>query len=311
MIVLHGATTQISGRYKLKKCKKTKTGKEYDIVETGWFDNLITNTGLNSFLGANNPIQSVVVGSGNSTPLITNTALDTLVADSGSIGIVNYGIYEYSTGLWCLYANYYKQFDEGEAAGNLQEVGIYDSNDALTSRALILDSGGSPTSLTIASNEFLTVYYSLRKYPKLTKTTGNVTFTGSKGGSYDYEVLPYINSNCTAYGSSSSLDVNSFRCFSRPAVLGDFLSDFSGADQYWYGASYCVQSVLSYISGSYYRDFRCFFEIADCNDTSHGIQGFRLFIGRCYWKFIFDPYIPKRDTDELTIIVRTSVARTP
>ena len=53
---------------------------------------------------------------------------------------------------------------------------------------LILDSGGSPTTITVLSDEYLTVIYSYRIYGILADSTGSVTFTGDLGGTYDYKI---------------------------------------------------------------------------------------------------------------------------
>ena len=54
-------------------------------------------------------------------------------------------------------------------------------------RALILDGGGSPTTLTILSDETLDVTYTIRVYPPTTDVTGSITLDGV---SYGYTIRP-------------------------------------------------------------------------------------------------------------------------
>src|SRR5690606_8917143 len=79
------------------------------------------------------------------------------------------------------------RFAAGVATGNLSEVGIsWLTTGALFSRALILDSGGLPTTITVLADEVVDVTYEFRIMAKTDDETGSVTFTGSIGGTYDW-----------------------------------------------------------------------------------------------------------------------------
>jgi hypothetical protein len=71
------------------------------------------------------------------------------------------------------------RFNAGTATGNLSEVGV-GWNTGLFSRALIKDSNGDPTTITVLSNEYLDVTYELRLYPPLDDATFNVTISGTE-----------------------------------------------------------------------------------------------------------------------------------
>ena len=83
-------------------------------------------------------------------------------------------------------------FAIGAAAGNLSELGVgwASSGTTLFSRALILDSGGTPTTITVLSDEYLYVTYEHRFYPSETDATGSIVFTGNIGGTYTYTLRP-------------------------------------------------------------------------------------------------------------------------
>lgn len=170
------------------------------------FKNLITNTGLNCILskevsGRNAYGYSCSIGSGNQTPTFTDSQLQAYLVDVGNNTSGNSGKpYDLqSTGYapdlsysWCRMVF---RFADGLAAyNNIQEVGIFASGrsgspsrpNVLCSRALILDSGGNPTSIAIQPDETLDIYYEIRFYPPA-GVTGTITLNGV---SYDYDLRP-------------------------------------------------------------------------------------------------------------------------
>lgn len=166
----------VSGRYRLV----VSSDKEMnDVIEDLTFDNLITDVGLNRIgtVNTENTVNSAqaavtsfnslcgrfVVGSGNTPPSVSDTALQNLVA-SQSVDSVDFvaGTSSYADGYYELVVSH--QFGQGEAEGNLSEIGIQVSppGGALWSRALILDGVGNPTTITVRDSDFLTCYYTLR-----------------------------------------------------------------------------------------------------------------------------------------------------
>lgn len=140
------------------------------------FDNLITTNGAN-LLGQSGvtPLATCAVGSGNATPALGNTALQTLVTSTTT---VNPGFPAFAAASSSPYfgtTTYQYAFAIGAAAGNLSEVGVGTIATNLFSRALILDGGGSPTTITVLSSEALYVTYALSQYVPLSDVTGSVT----------------------------------------------------------------------------------------------------------------------------------------
>lgn len=162
----------VRGRYKL-----TVRGGDMRVRrESPWIDNLITNIGLDSLaLGTDNT--TCVVGTGNTAPDATDTALASQVASttttqaSSAQTDINspYGMMK----------TVVKRFAQGVAAGNLAEVGIGPAANALFSRALIVDEEGNPTTLSVQSDEVLDVTYQLIVYPPLSDVEDTVAITGS------------------------------------------------------------------------------------------------------------------------------------
>lgn len=142
--------------------------------ELASFENLITDGGLNR-LGTGGIGDNVYVGSGSTAPANGNTSLVAQVASHGS--------YSQSTGAagsapyyaWCRRT---WRFAQGAAAGNLSEVGVGPAANTLFSRALIKDSNGNPTTITVLSTEFLDVTYEFRIYAPASDITFNATIAG-------------------------------------------------------------------------------------------------------------------------------------
>lgn len=141
--------------------------------DTGFFDNLITDVGMNRVGTVNTPsISSIaafrllcgrfVVGSGSAAPAFTDTALVAPVAFASADPVLDSESSSYTRGWYEITVRH--QFGQGQAAGNLSEIGIQHTSASgpLWSRALILDGAGNPTTITVLAEEFLTCYYTLR-----------------------------------------------------------------------------------------------------------------------------------------------------
>lgn len=176
------ATLGLKGRYKMQVSKNGIITRE-----TGWFDNLITDLGLNT-VATDDFMRYCLVGSSNTAPQNSDTALGTLIA------AVDNGAYSVSLDTTNRYGIYRKTFtfSNGSAAGNISEVGVGHGNTGtvLFSRALVLDAQGNPTTITVQSDEDLVVVYELWvKQPTgdFTDTVNgkNITIRAANVGSTD------------------------------------------------------------------------------------------------------------------------------
>lgn len=117
--------SQIGARFKLIVHK----GDGVPIKETGWFNNIVLNSGL-ARMSVGTWIEYCCVGSGNTAPQVTQTALATLLASTTTQSYT-------STELQTTVTPYYRsvkvnwRFSEGVAAGNISEVGMGWSSTAL------------------------------------------------------------------------------------------------------------------------------------------------------------------------------------
>ena len=182
----------ISGRYRMV-VHKDEAMKEI-IHDTGEFDNLITNVGMNrwgevitntgSTIGAFRTLcGEFVLGSGQRPAAFTDTALQSPVKMAAGNVTLQSESSSYSRGWYEITVRY--QSTRGEFAGNLSEIGIQHTSlsGPLWSRALILDMDGNPTTITVLPSDFLTCYYTLRIHIPQTDAVFNIDVDyGSDGG---------------------------------------------------------------------------------------------------------------------------------
>lgn len=163
----------VQGFYKIEAVKPD--GRRRVLAD--WFPNLITTLG-SDLLGNAAPLGTCCVGSGNTAPALANTALQTLVASTTTVNAGFPTVSASSVSPYFGMTTTQYNFAAGVATGNLSEVGVGSAATSLLSRALILDGGGVPTTITVLANEALYVTYQLKQYVPLTDVTGTVTIAG-------------------------------------------------------------------------------------------------------------------------------------
>ena len=171
-------STEVAGRFMFEVSGGARgtvnLGKELGHSD-GWIDNLILDSGLLSLMSNRNVDVSsygrITLGTGNSTPTPAQTALDNgLVSTKRSLSKTN----GYNGDDGYAWSRTQVQFGQGLAAGIWSEVGTQQEQEnnpgaPCFSRALIVDSLGDQTTITILADEFLTVTYELRTWWVLTE----------------------------------------------------------------------------------------------------------------------------------------------
>lgn len=235
--------------------------------ETGFFKNIITDYGLNR-IGTSGVLTGAYVGSGTETPSPSDVSLQSPIARTSmqlSENIITGpDVAPYYGGVSKTY-----RFAEGVAAGNISEVGIialYSGAYPLWSRSLVLDSSGSPTTITVLPNEVLDIVYECRAYAMPSDTTGGpLTLLG-----VDYNwTMRAINA--------------------RRSTFGLFTAGFAGGPQ-WDGTNGEMVAVTAtkpsgvdsgtsgsliaaqYSENSYKRSFTFSFSITQGNSSPGGIK---------------------------------------
>jgi len=134
-------TNRIKGKYKLEAVKKNASGVIISKRKlTDWFDNLITNAGLNLH-ATTNCVASVSIGTGSSIPSVSDTSL---AAAANSVTLDSVESYKLQESPYYAYSRYYFEFPTG-INNAFTEVGIFSSGGTMFSRSLIEDAVGDPT----------------------------------------------------------------------------------------------------------------------------------------------------------------------
>lgn len=169
--------TMLGGRYRLQTRKARSGSLQKD---TGWFNNLITNIGLNQVaVGPLHP--AFYIGAGTTAPAATDVNMVSHLGTSTSLLSSTNGN-QVTTPPYYGWNITQRQFLAGTGTGVIAEVGCgwnSNPNGSLYSRALVLDSGGAPTTIVKASDEILTVAYEHRMYMPMTDSDSSFTVTGS------------------------------------------------------------------------------------------------------------------------------------
>lgn len=173
-----------------------KANTDEIVRETPEFHNLVLTTGLER-MSRNTWIDRCCVGTGNSQPVASQVALDSFLAsttnrasganDTGGIQVTNAPFYWFGRRTW--------RFAVGTATGNISEVGLGWGDTNLWNRALVKDTEGNPTTITVLADEYLDVISEVRVYPK--ETTGSFNLVDKNGAlisSHTYVARPRFNS---------------------------------------------------------------------------------------------------------------------
>lgn len=282
------------------------------VRDTGWFKNLITNSGMVAIRDINNYAGWVKLGSSNAAPAFTDTDVTTSIDGvrrnlTGSV--VGYGGSNTYT-----YRRQLANFATGQSTGTIREMAVFSSSSGgiCFSHALLVDSGGSPTEITKGADQTLDVYYELRTYPDLTDITGTIDISGV---SYDYTVRARL---WTQTSSGNPLwGVGGREVLSSSAATGGYAA-YAGGDLgtttsggptgtilgSLFGVSDCeVTQVIA--AGTYYNDGQLQIGIDGWNNAG-GIRAVVYNSGNCRWQIKYEntadgTAIPKTDEDRLRL----------
>lgn len=309
-----GLASKLSGRYRIEKVQANRFGKPKETtrrVVANWFPNLITDLGLNKYGDSNNWLQYCQVGTGNTAPAVGDTNLAAYVAgqvnnlnnDEGARGSAPYYCWKFMG----------YRFAAGVAEGNIAEIGVGSTSATgnLFSRALILDGGGSPTTITVQSDEILDCYYESRIYPPLADTSGVIDLDGE---TYDWTGRAC---NVTSGGSSTgwsyfTYGVNANNNGAAIAYDGN-IGAITGVPGGNSTSSVSLSLAASYSSDSYETEHIISFGVSQGN-LAAGIRSLAFRMGASRWQVEFAAQsdgsrIPKDNTKVLAINVKHSWAR--
>lgn len=213
----------LSGQFRIVK----KSSDNQVLFDSGELNNLLLDTGLDYFgdnTGESNILRYLAVGTGNSTPTITQNSLDNAVA-------VAYGA-EHSRkddydavrdGDYHTASRTYKYRLTNLRNVNIAELGLVSGTDLKKyiayTRALIKDDRGRPLVITVLDGEILEVYYTIKQVYHLVDKEVRLPLLDGRGGQRGF--VRCLMRLCSV-GTSSNTSA------SYGAMVGQKLNWYSG-----------------------------------------------------------------------------------
>lgn len=282
------------------------------------FKNLIVDQGLDAIAtNANVPFDYCLLLTDNTPPTTSETHLDVdwgYRSNSKSGNETGVGV----APNWDCYRRATYTFEASTESRNVSSVaiGYYNGNvqsRRLFSRALILDSEGDPTTLSILEGDRVLVTYELRHYPPVNDVTGSITLSGNIGGTYNYIIRPALLGSLTANhlgrGTSPTMaeltvgvNANTTACYTGDLGPVDGLP--SGTANEAGGAA--TVTVAPYVDGSFSSQITWNRGLAK---NPIPIRCAIHKIGPFTYQTQFDPPIPKTTEDVLELTYAVSWAR--
>ena len=284
------------------KFTNVKTGQIRELE----FTNLILNSGLDRIAAVGSLIGGCVLGSGSSTPVVTDTSITSILGSSTTLQASGVGTANTSTPpYWCSYYWTYR-FIEGVATGNISQVamafGTVSAGTTLFSLALVKDSGGTPITITKLADEVLDVTYTLQLFCPSADVTGTISISGVN---YDYVARP---ASAAIWAANNPIGTSA-GVLAHPAssTLGTQLTLPSGSSTYD-----AINTYSAYTAGTFYKDLAIYWDL-NAGNVSGGIRCIYIDAGSRwqiqYSKTSDSSAIPKDATKRLTLNVRLSWGR--
>lgn len=283
--------TRQEGIYSFKAIN-VETGESRDLGEVRDSPNMIVRSGMNAISSADSLIRSCVVGTDATPVSFEDTGLGAQIASTTTVQAETYGAQSSAP-----YFRWYRRtfrFAQGAAAGNLAEVAIKTQAGVLLSRALIVDSGGNATTLTILADEYLDVTYELRTYADIIDKIQNLTVNGSA-----YRATLRASNVTSGSGYHDSGITNTLGSSSTHFFYSGPIGSITGNPS---GESYSHTRSLrgSYVPDSFNRTFIFSAGLNNANLTG-GVSSIQLLTSQGNFQVEFSPPLPKNNYMILTI----------
>ena len=303
----------IAGEVRCVVTKADGTVKE----DTGFQKNLILNQGLDFFGGryGGSINSSCAIGSGNSVPSVTQTKLDAYITQTnGTDTLTDYSYTDKGDNLYRIWEQKKYRFT-GLNDVNISEVGLISTgsnstNYYLTTRALIRDSSGAPTSISVKTGETLDIYYKIHKVISTLDTEYVINMLDGNGGNVPYNVRvrpARVGTNNWQVSGSAYLNPGNLRGSS--ATTADLTAITTAPNAGYIKDTYYNRS---YVEGSYKL-------VVDLRyNLDHHINGLRTIVGYSAYFYNFqirygavsdDSRIPKSNKHTLVIPLEFSWGR--
>jgi len=168
---------------------------------------------------------------------------------------------------------------------------------------LVLDGAGSPTTITVLSDEYLDVTYECRRY----LPEGDVTPYTIELRGITHTITGGRASNITStttwplpFSAASAYQIN---CKVYDGTIGAITGYPSGVSSNAY-----TKSILAYTNGNHYRDWKYNFSLTQGNLTNF-ISAIGVYLVGGYYQFGVSPDIEKTSDDIMNFTFRASWGR--
>ena len=208
------------------------------------------------------------------------------------------------------------RFNPTGSAYNVSEIGFgWNTTGSLFNRALVLDTNGNPTTISVLENEYLDITYEVRLYPPTQIFSGTFTPTGKDTQTRTWTACAAGNGGLVNYDSSAgwSLEgnfkfINSYsnlRVSNGP--MGNPFYDLNTGSGIQLGySSNSTAGVLDSVENKIY--YTAYFGL-DVANFINGIKSVHFGTGGPRIKMEFDIPFMKTNTDDISITIAYSWGR--
>ena len=301
--------TGLQGFYKIEAIQPDGTVR----VLADWFENLITDIGLNRW-GTGGTVQFCRVGTGTAQPTNGDTDLQAPIASTGTNSSANDTAQPTPPYFITLARTF--TFTQGAVVGNISEVGVgwAASGATLWSRARIKDGGGVDTTITVTAIEQLSISYQLR----LNIVTPDVVTTPTIGGVVTTVTLRPAQVTAAGWatvtgGPASALDSAyagaQVSTYGAGTAYSGAIGPVTGSPSGTAGVASSKGQTVAYGNNNLYNDVTYVWAIANGNVGGVAAALVAASNGGS-WQAGFAPAIAKDNTKTLSLVFRFSWGRT-
>lgn len=289
-------TISYAGRYRIERY--TRGILTYD---SGWFDNLITDAGLDA-MGTGFGVRCYV-GDGTAAPTRSDTGLSGTVLGVITGGGVSYGQQIVDEPYYVEYFRTFS-FNLGQVVGTVAEVALGDGLPTPTflfSRALARNQAGEIEAVEFTEEEQLVVHYSIRLYAPTEDVESAVLVDGVAHAALtraaDLRIFPTVNSWVIFLGSA--INVKAAWVFSCLNLYSGGISTSVLDSPVGLIAETSEMIATPYVPGSLSLSAQAIFIPNSGNGTIRSIKS--IFQGGGVFQTELDPPITK--TDRQTVVI--------
>lgn len=289
----------LAGRYRIRRFREKSGTLTHD---SGWFNNLITNIGLNK--ASDGGINYGYIGEGTAAPNVTDVSMAALLAYSTTLGGNINPVMQIVTPPYYCSSFLSRRYAAGVGTGVVSEVGMgwnVTSTNATFSRALVLDANGDPTSIAKASTDIMDVVYELVGYLP-DDLLGEYTITNS--GTHDTLSRPWSAANASSWDMSSLIRLGALNA-GVSAFSGDIASITGNPTGSLSGTPNSI--IQGYVDSSLERVWNLTVPIGNWNGSIRTITASPSRMGA--YQCQFDPPIVKDSTQTLSMSYKVSWGR--